>query len=137
MFKSLNGGKSWIRIGKNIHEDIYDIAVDPVSPSIVYVATWYGIYKSVNSGASWTKTSLNSSVKQIKVYPNAPQIVIAVGYNGVHYSNNRGNNWAKANDGLVVLEVNCFDWNLKKKIMYVGTDGGCVHINKELLKKIK
>jgi len=74
LYKSLNGGNDWTKIGGNITGYIYDIAVDPVSPSKVYAATSSGVYKSTNSGASWTKTSLSGSINCIKVYPKNPKI---------------------------------------------------------------
>jgi len=137
LYKSLNGGNDWTKIGGNITGYIYDIAVDPVSPSKVYAATSSGVYKSTNSGASWTKTSLSGSINCIKVYPKNPKIVFAGGRYGVHYSNDRGNTWVEANKGLAVPDVKCLDWNLKKRIIYAGTYGGSVYWNKKLLKKIK
>jgi len=137
LFKSVNGAKGWTKIGGNIKEDIYAIGINPASPSIVYVGTWSGVYKSVNSGSSWKKTSLTSSIKCLKVYPKNPKIVFAGGYDGIFYSSDRGTNWVQANKGLVVYNANCFDWDTKSKIMYAGTNGGGVYKNKKLLKKIK
>jgi photosystem II stability/assembly factor-like uncharacterized protein len=140
LFKSLNAGNSWTKIGGNISskaKDIRDIAIDPVSPSHVYVATNTGIFKSVDSGSSWEKTSLSTSVNCVKVYPNSPKIVVAAGKDGIYYSNDRGDNWTEANNGLTVYNVNCVDWDLKKEVIYAGTEGGSVYKNKKLLKKIK
>lgn len=137
LFKSVNSGKDWTKIGGNIKADIYAISIDPISPSIVYVGTWSGVYKSVNSGSSWNKTSLTSSIKCLKVYPKNPKIVFAGGYSGIFYSSDRGTNWVEANKGLAVYEVNCIDWDTKSKIIYIGTDGGSVYKNTKLLKRIK
>jgi photosystem II stability/assembly factor-like uncharacterized protein len=137
LFRSTNGGNSWTKVGGNISEYINAIDIDPGTPSIVYVGTSSGVYKSTNSGDSWKKTPMSSSLKCIKVYPNNPKIVFAAGYSGIQYSTDKGQTWAEANKGLSVWDVECLDFNLKKKIMYAGTNGGSVYWNKKILKKIK
>jgi len=137
LFKSINGGKDWTKIGEDLEEWIHDIAVDPVSPSILYVGTPYGVYKSVNSGASWTKTDSSFDAGCLKINPNSPKIVFAAGEDGIYYSNDKGNKWVEANKGLGIRNIRCLDWDLKNKIMYAGSHGGSIYKNNKLLKKIK
>jgi photosystem II stability/assembly factor-like uncharacterized protein len=71
IYKSTNGGATWILV-KYIDEDtgFNDIAIDPSNPSVLYASSYQrrrtpvwmngggpgsGVWKSENSGASWTK----------------------------------------------------------------------------------
>lgn len=137
LFKSSNGGKDWTKIGNNISETIDAIAVDPVSPSKIYLGTYRGVYRSTDSGSSWENPTKYFGVECIKINPNNPKIIFAAGWRGVYYSSDEGNNWIEANRGLTTKHVECLDWDLKKKIMYAGSDGGGVYKNIKLLRKIK
>lgn len=59
--KSIDGGANWSYLSDNLpSQSIRSIAIDPVTPSIIYAGTGtnerfgVGIYRSVNSGGSWT-----------------------------------------------------------------------------------
>ena len=51
---SINGGTSFTTSATGLHVDSHAIAVSPSLPSTVYFGSDGGIYKSTNSGASWT-----------------------------------------------------------------------------------
>ncbi len=64
MFKSIDGGASWKRIGLENSERINRIALHPLDPEIAYAAAlgtlWgeneeRGIFKTTNGGETWTK----------------------------------------------------------------------------------
>ncbi len=64
IFKSLDGGKTWIASGLAETRHIHRIIIDPTQPNTVYVAAigspWgehkeRGIYKTTNGGKSWKK----------------------------------------------------------------------------------
>ena len=57
LYKTTNGGKSWRSIKGNIPDRIlvWRIVQDHVKPELLFVATEFGIYFSVNSGEVWTK----------------------------------------------------------------------------------
>ncbi len=56
---STNSGASFVNSSSGVHVDSHAIAVSPSSPSTVYFGSDGGIYKSTDSGASWT--SLNNT----------------------------------------------------------------------------
>jgi hypothetical protein len=64
-FKTTDGGASYTRMSNGLVENslpngIYasqDIEIDPQNPETVYLATWSGLYKSINGAATWTLVS--------------------------------------------------------------------------------
>ncbi|MCP5052847.1 MAG: hypothetical protein GY940_37105 [bacterium] len=64
VFKSLDGGKTWLNLGLEKTEKISRICLHPTNPDIAYVAsmgtTWgenpeRGVYKTVDGGKTWKK----------------------------------------------------------------------------------
>lgn len=64
LYKSTNGGKTWIRDGLVKTRIISSIVVDPRNPNVVYVASMgnvfssnpeRGVYKSANGGKTWKR----------------------------------------------------------------------------------
>jgi len=64
VYKSTDGGQSWVNIGLRDSRQISRIVVDPQNPNIVYVGAFghaygpnseRGVYKSTDGGASWKK----------------------------------------------------------------------------------
>lgn len=77
--KSTDGGANW-DILDTLNHYVFDIAVDPTNPQIVYVASYQCIYKSTNGGTSWTTIPLsNDYIYEIEVNPVSPATVYAVG----------------------------------------------------------
>ncbi len=80
------------------------LAVDPTNSAVVYAGTpGAGVFKSVNSGASWTEANAGLSVLSINalaIDPSAPLTVYAATPGGVYKSMDGGNNWTSANAGF-------------------------------------
>ena len=57
IYKTTDGGANWSSSNVGMDENRYNIitglVVDPVRPSTVYAATYNGVYKSDDSGATW------------------------------------------------------------------------------------
>ena len=89
MYKSINAGKTWMRIGLEDTQHIGKIAVDPRNPDVVFVAAIghlyeahpaRGVYRSRDGGKSWTKVlGPNNDVGAVEVVidPTNSQIVYA------------------------------------------------------------
>lgn len=77
---------------------IYDIAVDPSNPSILYAATnAAGIFKSEDGGESWNAineglTSLSAAL--VRVSPYDSQLIYAMSGSELWKSSDGGNTWA-------------------------------------------
>lgn len=64
IFKSLDAGKSWKKLGLDATERIHRIVLHPTDPNIAYVAAlgreWgenpeRGVFKTIDGGSTWTK----------------------------------------------------------------------------------
>jgi photosystem II stability/assembly factor-like uncharacterized protein len=127
LYKSIDGGASFGRVGLEASEHIAKIVIDPRDSQVVYVAAqgplWKsggdrGLYKSIDGGKSWKAVltvSANTGVTDIVVDPRNPDLLYAAAYqrrrhvwtlidggpeSGVYRSNDAGATWRKINKGL-------------------------------------
>src|SRR5437764_6042181 len=89
MYKSIDGGRTWTRLGLDDTHHIGRVAVDPRNPNIVFVAAighFYaahparGVYRSKDGGATWQKVLYkNDSVGagDVEIDPANSQLVYA------------------------------------------------------------
>ena len=89
IYKSLDGGKSWLLMGLEKTRHIHRIIIDPNSPNTVYVAAigspWgahkeRGVYKTTNGGQSWTQILFNNQTTgaaDLIMDPSNPNKLIA------------------------------------------------------------
>ncbi len=122
LFKSLDGGENWSDITESISGIIYAVAVDPVLRNQIYAGTTNGMYKSEDSGFSWTRISY-FDVNSITINPEATNEIFAGGRDGVYLSENGGNTWQSLNNTFILDHVNCFDMDEVNSILYAGTFG--------------
>jgi photosystem II stability/assembly factor-like uncharacterized protein len=108
-FKSTDSGVSWSTVCLYDSSAYgYGVAVDRTNPSTVYVCgySYYNstyvplIYKSTNSGASWTLTTTGISstayyINSIAVHPTNGNIVYAGAWSGIYRSTDAGVTWAQ------------------------------------------
>ena len=109
LFKSTNGGASWTPItrGLPVFPHIDDIAVDPRSPSTLYIATSSAsqgevVFRSDDRGQTWTALDLGSLgyVAALEVEPGKKGAVWAVAMGRPYRSLDRGRTWSPAGTGL-------------------------------------
>jgi photosystem II stability/assembly factor-like uncharacterized protein len=57
VFKSTDKGKTWSSISANLPKRtlLWRIVQDHIDPNLLFIATEYGVYTSLNGGASWQK----------------------------------------------------------------------------------
>ncbi len=134
VFRTENGGDTWTPLTDDLtHLPIGHIVFDPTDPTIIYVGTgdpniggtvWVGngIYKSADSGETWTHIGLGECkiISKIAVNPqNTDQIFAATmgvpfernNHRGLYRSNDGGNSWEQilfVNDesGIIDLVMN-------------------------------
>jgi len=92
---------AWIGIGPWI--SIHALVINPLTPTIIYVGTDSGIFKSVNSGQEWI--GMNSGlpdgdILDMVIDPVTPTILYATTAGGVFKSTNAGETWNADNNGL-------------------------------------
>lgn len=134
MFKSIDGGKTWARIGLENTERINRIALHPEKPGIAYAAalgtlwgenTERGIFKTTDGGKTWSKilyVDQKTGGTDVKIDPFNPEKLYASMWqhrrwpyffksggpgSGVYVSWDGGQNWKQKTeeDGLPAGEL--------------------------------
>lgn len=92
MYKSIDAGKTWTRIGLEDTHSIARVVVNPINPDIVYVAAMghlfgpndeRGVYKSIDGGKTWKKTLFVNNytgASDIAINYTNPKIMFATMY---------------------------------------------------------
>lgn len=85
IFRSLDGGGSWIPASRGLPEalavgrpaPIPSLAVDPTNPLTAYAATeLHGIYKTTDGGASWTGINQGLGLLRLQRRAGSPSLLI-------------------------------------------------------------
>jgi photosystem II stability/assembly factor-like uncharacterized protein len=132
VYKSLDGGKSWKKLGLEKSEHIGKVLIDPRDSNVVYVAAqgplWgpggdRGLYKTIDGGKTWKKVldiSENTGVTDVVLDPRNPDVLLAASYqrrrhvwtliNGgpesaLHRSTDGGKTWTKVTAGLPTVNL--------------------------------
>lgn len=127
VYRSLDGGKSWQRMGLEKSEHIGMIRIDPRDSNVVYVAAqgplWSpggdrGLYKSTDGGKTWGKIlggGTYTGVNEVHLDPRDPDVLYAVTWqrlrkvpalmdggpeSGIHKSTDAGATWRRLTEGL-------------------------------------
>ncbi|MDH3455565.1 MAG: glycosyl hydrolase [Gemmatimonadota bacterium] len=127
LYKSVDGGRRFSKVGLENSEHIGMIAIDPRNSDVVYVAAqgplWApggdrGLYKTTDGGSTWERIldiSEHTGVSEVHFDPRDPDVLYAVAYqrrrhvwtlinggpeSGIHKSSDAGATWKKINRGL-------------------------------------
>jgi photosystem II stability/assembly factor-like uncharacterized protein len=83
VWRSLDGGVNWSAVGSPASAPVSLLAVDPVSPDILYGGKDTSLYRSTDGGASWTALNLgntgNGAITTVVIDPQRPQTFYAAG----------------------------------------------------------
>ena len=132
LYKSIDGGKSWNKVGLENSEHIGKIIVHPENSDIVYVAAigplWSkggdrGLYKTTDGGKSWSNVlsfDEHTGVNDVVMDPRNPDVLYASSLqrrrhvytyvgggpgSGLHKSTDGGQTWSKIQNGLPKVEL--------------------------------
>ena len=132
VYKSLDGGKSWINMGLKNSEHIGNILVHPENSDIVYVSAYgplwskggdRGVYKTEDGGNTWNKILYideHTGFNEIHMDPRNPNVLYAASHqrrrhvytyvgggpgSGLHKSVDGGITWKEINKGLPSVEI--------------------------------
>jgi hypothetical protein len=118
VYKSTNGGGTWSSSGIGIaaSTDIRTLTINPQITSTLFAGvddvsgtTTGGVYKSTNSGASWTLTSApqpGDAVHSLVLDPVTLSIIyVGYWYGGIYRSMDGGATWAPFEIGLTDLTI--------------------------------
>ncbi|MGE5275917.1 MAG: WD40/YVTN/BNR-like repeat-containing protein [Acidobacteriota bacterium] len=138
MYKSTDGGSSWTPLQANsllFLGAVDSIAVDPITPSVVYAAgvagcrppcaapSFAAIERSGDGGATWSITASTGLVDFTKtsLAITFDSVVYAGNTSGVVRTTNGGSSWLPAEDGLTNRSVLSLTTDGLR--LYAGTDG--------------
>jgi len=132
VLKTTDGGDNWFElasIGASTHRAI---VVDPTNPNIVYVGIQdgWGVYKSLNGGATWANPLSNADVQALAINPASPSVIFAgtkdyyTQRGGVLRSQDGGATWISVwpNSQINALAVDPTD----SQVIYAGAEAGGV-----------
>ncbi|MEO5567112.1 MAG: hypothetical protein ABIR92_01380, partial [Gemmatimonadaceae bacterium] len=132
LYKTIDAGKTWKRMGLENSEHIGKIVVDPRNSDVVYVASQgplfssggqRGLYKTTNGGLTWDAVltvSENTGITDVILDPKNPDVLYASAYprrrhvgqaiggspeGGLYKSSNAGRTWTKLTNGLPNRDV--------------------------------
>lgn len=102
VYKSEDAGKNWRDVNSGLSGNslsVNTLIIDPENTNELIAATFGGLYKSVDAGASWLRTSPSSSF-DVEYVADDSNTVYASTDDGVLQSRNFGNTWIAFNSGL-------------------------------------
>ena len=82
LYKTTNGGGKWVSITKGIPDGtlVWRIVQDHINPNLLFLATEYGVYVSLNQGNEWHKFSTGLptiSVRDLAIQKRENDLVLA------------------------------------------------------------
>lgn len=122
VFKSSDGGLSWQEKSLGIDNGVLNIVIDPVDENIVYLTTTSNnssdtnliVFKSIDSGESWTPIDMTSALPvglqctDLAIDPNDNQFLVALGDGNFSFdakvalSTDGGDSWQEITSSLAV-----------------------------------
>jgi photosystem II stability/assembly factor-like uncharacterized protein len=118
----------WKRIGPWANF-IDFMAIDPQTPTTLYVSMSGELMKSLDGGRSWNQASAGlpiSPVVAIVIDPTTPSTLFArIQGKGVYKSTTGGESWDEVNSGLTNLDIKSLAISSKSpNVLYAGVGGG-------------
>jgi photosystem II stability/assembly factor-like uncharacterized protein len=128
LYLSTDGGSSWSDVTPSGSSDDYymqSVGFHPTDPDVALAATYYGVYRTTNCGASWTETQSQYYNYTMDYSPADADVVFCGGYYGVYRSTDGGLSWSQYSSGLT---GSCFDAAevspVDESLAYLGNDDG-------------
>jgi photosystem II stability/assembly factor-like uncharacterized protein len=133
-WKTTNGGKDWVSIGKGMIDDsdVMSIVVDPANPDNVHATACSGIYHSTNGAQVWTRYNgipfVFRRTQLIRQDPQHPETLYAGTTSGLWKTTNEGTEWKRLTPGDWVINAIVIDAKNPQRVI-LGTEREGVQIS--------
>ncbi|MBJ6724765.1 putative Ig domain-containing protein [Geomesophilobacter sediminis] len=132
IYKSADGGASWTKLFDDggINLSVTDIAVDPVSPAMLYISTLAGPYRSANGGQTWTHLSAGATFPSAVATDGTGSGTVYLGdsYEGMRKTVNGGDSWVPINTGLNSTNIHVIALDpASNGTVYAGGENGAAY----------
>jgi photosystem II stability/assembly factor-like uncharacterized protein len=134
IYKSADAGSTWTLLSPTLAY-VGSLAVDPVTPSTVYAASYSGLFKSTDGGDTFnlinSTLGASANVSAMVIDPIHPNRLYAATINGqgVFASRDAGLTWASLNNGLTgaSLYVQSIAIDPPGGYLFIGTEAPGVY----------
>jgi photosystem II stability/assembly factor-like uncharacterized protein len=105
LYKTRDGGTSWVDTGPQAPANAISLTVDPRNPNTLYASTTGGIFKSTDGGARWNEANSGLGsfpcIGALAIDPSTPNTLYSVRCDDgqIFKSVNGGGNWGAINLG--------------------------------------
>ncbi len=95
LYKSYDGGLNWTRVATSakVSTRIYQVVLDPVTPTTVYITTGSDLRKSIDGGTTWKTITSTGTTTHLVIDPNDPSRLY-VGGGVIKRSTDGGTTWS-------------------------------------------
>lgn len=140
VYKTTNDGTSWTSMNSGIPTQglngpfVREIIIDPRTPTTLYAGIYSGVvndvdvYKSTDSGSSWTQMNreLSNTIVYSLAFDPEDSAVVYAGTStlGVLKSTSAGQSWVEANEGFTSYLVRAVAVHPETATIYGGSSSG-------------
>ncbi len=100
LFKTTNGGTSWIDATGKVAGTIHDILIDSTNVKRIFLITGAGVFKSTDNGLSWSQNSGFVYGYKLAQDPKNKNTLYVGSYTQIYKSTDAGVNWNACTNGL-------------------------------------
>ena len=136
VYRSANAGGQWQKVLgiPGTSQRTYVVKPDPVNDSIIYVGTSMGLWKSEDSGVTWTRKS-SSPIRSVAIDPANHRQVFLASDDGILKSQDGANTLIPSNLGFTNRKLEAFEdagttlltssaYDVGAASMFVSSDSG-------------
>jgi photosystem II stability/assembly factor-like uncharacterized protein len=127
LLRSADGGSNWSESLRGIGPELLNqVAIAASDKTRMYLASAAGIYRSIDSAASWTFFFVRGGISLVIVSPTNPDLVLAAGTSsGLYRSTNGGESWAQVAGDFGRITSLTFETGGAQQLL--GTDTGRIY----------
>jgi photosystem II stability/assembly factor-like uncharacterized protein len=105
-FKSVDGGHRWRESSELKNEALHSLTQSDADPNVLIAGTFNGIYRSDNSGDTWTELPTNSTpglvhVESLAIDPRTANTIYAGTWYLPYKSTDGGQSWKSIKNGII------------------------------------